>query len=49
VTVYWDNQPVVRTNNQGRATITGLRAYQTNAISINPRATSQSTAGSNAK
>ncbi len=37
VEVLFENRPVVRTNDAGRALVPGLRAYQTNRLSIDPR------------
>jgi outer membrane usher protein len=37
LTVYLDNQPVGRTDEQGRALIAALRPYERNEISVDPR------------
>jgi outer membrane usher protein len=36
LTVYVDNQPVGKTDNKGRVLIDGLRAYESNAVSVDP-------------
>ncbi|RPI14126.1 MAG: fimbrial biogenesis outer membrane usher protein, partial [Lysobacterales bacterium] len=37
MTVYVENQPIGRTDEKGRVLLDSLRAYETNAISIDPR------------
>ena len=37
LTVYVENQPVGRTDREGRVLLDGLRAYERNEISLDPR------------